>query len=68
MYPIGQNFRHLNKFRHFCPVKQPEGASFLGQNFRRHNFSSDKTFVIFEKFRHFCPTLFCPIRYMTAFS
>jgi len=26
---------HLNKFRHFCPVKQREDASFLRQSFRR---------------------------------
>jgi len=32
---VGQIIRHLNKFRHLCPVKQPEDASFLGQDFRR---------------------------------
>jgi len=26
---VGQNFLHLGKFRHFCPVKQPEDASFF---------------------------------------
>jgi len=31
---VGQNFRHLEKFRHFCPVKQPGDASFLRQDFR----------------------------------
>jgi len=61
---VGQIFRHLNKFRYFCLVKQPEDASFRGQNLRRaqlfvgHNFSSDIIFVTFEKFRHFCPTFF----------
>jgi len=27
---VGQNVRHLDQFRRFCPVKQPEDASFLG--------------------------------------
>jgi len=35
---VGQNVRHLDKFCHLFPVKQPEDASFLGQNFRQNNF------------------------------
>jgi len=30
------------KFRHFCPVKQPEDASFLEQNFFRTIFGRAK--------------------------
>jgi len=26
---------HLDKFSHYYPVKQPEDASFIRQNFRR---------------------------------
>jgi len=38
----GKIIRHINKFRHFCPVEQPKDASFL-------EFSSDKIFVTSEK-------------------
>jgi len=37
-YLIGQSFRHLDRLRHFCPVKPPEDASFSWTKF-----SSDKS-------------------------
>jgi len=36
-------FCHLNKFRHFCPVKQLEMLAFLDKIFAR------RSFVTFEK-------------------
>jgi len=35
---IGQNFRHLDRFHHFCPIKHPEMQAFL-----------DKIFVTFVR-------------------
>jgi len=29
---VGQDFRHLNKFHRFCPVKQPEDAKLSWTN------------------------------------
>jgi len=42
---VGQNFCHLDIFRHFCPVNQPKDST-LGQNFCT---------LFKEKFLYFCP-------------